>query len=104
MLRKQETDEDRKTVDQSTTTEDNAPLPVPASSPTKGIKRENESNEADNPPNQKAAKLSAGHSPTKSPSVTSTKTTRSATSNSTSKASPTKSDGSQKITSFLKKS
>ena len=98
---KHEADEDRTTVNASTI-EDNAPLPVPASStPSKRIKREHSSIEAeDTPQHTKTAKRPLEHED-ESPTATSKKT-RSATSNSTTKASPTKSDGSQKITSFFK--
>ena len=112
---KKEEDEDRDTVDQSTT-EDNAPLPAPSSidSPTKRVKREHSQDDvAEEAPTTKLAKTSDGpippsvtHSPIKKKTPASApssgKKTRSATSNQTAKASPTKSDGSQKITSFLK--
>ena len=102
---KKEEDEDRKTTDQ-TTTEDNAPLPAPS----RGVKREHswEADAKDAQPS-KAAKTSTPKKPssgapqTSPASTASARKTRSATSNHTAKASPTKSDGSQKITSFLKR-
>ncbi len=96
--------EDRKTVDQSTT-EDNAPLPVPESGETKGgVKRElDDADEGNIAGHSNKSQKTSETSPIKSPIGTERKT-RSATSNGTvAKTSPTKSDGSQKITTFFNK-
>lgn len=107
--------ETRKAIEQNGSTEDNAPLPVPAGSPaakSKGIKREHEPDDTklshddsnNERPAAKMVKTETLHSPEKSPaSTTPSKKTRSATSNMTNKESPVKSDGSQKITDFLKR-
>ena len=99
---KEEADETRLTVDQSST-EDNAPLPVPAGSKAAtSTKREHEADD-DEEHQAKIVKREAEPSLTKSPlPKTPSKKTRSAASNRTVKGSPTKSDGSQKITNFLK--
>jgi hypothetical protein len=99
-------DETRATTDRVEGTEDNAPLPVPAT--PKGIKRER--NEAEDDGNTAAVeppeKMRKAASPAKKASVSPTKTpakkqgTRSATSNG-SAAKTSKGDGSQKITSFF---
>ncbi|KAG8529557.1 uncharacterized protein KY384_006194 [Bacidia gigantensis] len=98
---KQEADETRQTIDHSST-EDNAPLPVPASMPSIGIKREHSEDDKEGP-KTKAIKKQDAATRMKSPPTSPSKKTRSATSNLTAKASPTKADGSQKITNFLKK-
>lgn len=95
---KQETDENRETIDHSGT-EDNAPLPIPKEEETmKGVKRELDDVPDDEPPS-KVAKVSE-----RSPEKIGRKT-RSATSNNT--VSPTKDagkeKGSMKITSFFGK-
>ena len=97
----EESDEQRPTVDQSST-EDNAHLPYPAGSTApKGTKREREVD--DEGPEQKTVKSHDDeHARTGSPQKPTNKKTRSATSNQTARGSPIKSDGSQKITSFLK--
>ncbi|KAH4923518.1 hypothetical protein HBI79_168400 [Parastagonospora nodorum] len=99
-------DETRATTDRVEGTEDNAPLPVPAT--PKGIKRER--NEAEDDGNTAAVeppeKMRKTASPANKASVSPTKTsakkqgTRSATSNG-SAAKTSKGDGSQKITSFF---
>jgi hypothetical protein len=114
-------DEVRATSDRLEGTEDNAPLPVPAtvSSPppgetSRGIKRErsdagdDERGTADGTTAQRRRLSQPGPSPTKGspakPAVRATKKTRSATSNgSAAKGSPAKGDGSRKITSFFSK-
>ena len=92
-------DETRLTVDQSST-EDNAPLPVPAGPKAAiGVKREHKPDSIEEPQAKIVKREAASNSPLpKTPS----KKSRSATSNGTSKGSPIKSDGSQKITNFLK--
>jgi hypothetical protein len=101
--------ETRATTDRVEGTEDNAPLPVPASSEPltneiqKGIKRERNEAEGDSDtavtgPPEKMRKPAPSASPTKSP--TKKQGTRSATSNG-SGAKTSKGDGSQKITSFF---
>jgi hypothetical protein len=109
--------ETRATTDRVEGSEDNAPLPVPATSnpqvddgPT-GIKRERSSEDVDGDtaaaePDHKRNKLAASASPTKSPAKkTSTPAkkqgTRSATSNGSAAKTPSKADGSKKITSFF---
>jgi len=97
-----EEDESRATVEYSST-EDNAPLPVPMDhADKKGVKREHE--EAKDEPAAKAVKREYTHkSPTKSPQKTVGRKSKSATSNGTLKGSAEKSsEGSQKITSFYK--
>lgn len=97
-----EGDESRATVEHSST-EDNAPLPVPTDNVNKnGVKREHE--DAEDGPAAKMVKTEHTHkSATKSPQNTPSRKTRSATSNGTLKGSPAKSsEGSQKITSFYK--
>ncbi len=95
--------EPRATIEHSST-EDNAPLPIP---PTKsaqgGIKREHDANEDDSP-KAKSLRTEVRTTPsTKSPEKTPSKKTRSATNNATLKGSPAKSNsGSQKITNFYK--
>ena len=108
--------EKRETIEQNGCTEDNAPLPVPAGSPaakSQGIKREHEPDDTalshdninDERPAAKMVKTEMLHSPGKSPAnTTPSKKRRSATSNMTNKESPMKSNGSQKITDFLKRS
>ncbi|KAI9712224.1 MAG: hypothetical protein M1812_006959 [Candelaria pacifica] len=93
--------EDRKTINQSTT-EDNAPLPVPQNHDSKaGIKHERDDDDGSDIAS-KSQKISET-SPTKSIPSTERKT-RSATSNGTiAKSSPSKTDGSQKITNFFNK-
>lgn len=111
-------DEDRETVEHEGS-EDNAPLPVPPSTPTKnGIKRQLEQ-ECSDGPEAKAIKLeepvassSINHAEKlKSPlslqkktpeKMVPTKKTRSATTNGTKKISPAKSHGTQQITNFFK--
>ena len=110
---KNEKGEARTTVDHSST-EDNAPLPLPVTLSSKlGLKREHETDideeslqkvglereeksEDDGEPATKSLKTES----TKSPGKTPKKKRRSATKNGTVKGSPTKSKGSQKITSF----
>ncbi|KAI4698699.1 hypothetical protein J4E81_005310 [Alternaria sp. BMP 2799] len=99
-------DETRVTTDRVEGTEDNAPLPMPATSP-KGIKREHDDvndGTAESEPQHKRNKPTASVSPTKSPAKKSTPAkkqgTRSATSNG-SAAKTSKADGSRKITSFF---
>ncbi|KAF2036425.1 DUF159-domain-containing protein [Setomelanomma holmii] len=109
--------ETRATTDRVEGTEDNAPLPVPeapgaqTSEQFKGIKRErseaeDESSTADAEPPHKTRKPAPSASPTKKTVVSPAKSpakkqgTRSATSNG-SAAKTSKSDGSQKITSFF---
>ena len=116
---KKEDDEKRDTADVQTT-EDNAPMPVPASSPPPphGVKREHpddddgEDGDGDDSKNTKAVKQSGQQQaspPTKASSPpTPNRKTRSATNNNmttstATKASPIKSTGSQKITSFFNK-
>ncbi|KAI4709361.1 hypothetical protein J4E89_006110 [Alternaria sp. Ai002NY15] len=101
-----EVDETRDTTDRFEGTEDNAPLPIPATSP-KGIKREHDDvtdGTAESEPQHKRNKPTASVSPTKSPVKKSTPAkkqgTRSATSNG-SAAKTSKADGSRKITSFF---
>lgn len=111
--------EPRATTDRVEGTEDNAPLPVRATSGTpnsgepKGLKREHSEAEdtsgtADAEPPHKALKSAASASPKKQNTASPRKTpakkrgTRSATSNG-SAAKMSKSDGSQKITSFFGK-
>lgn len=99
---KSDNDETRATVEHSST-EDNAPLPIPADhAEKKGIKREHEG--TDDEPVAKINKPENIHvSPKKVAQKTPSKKTRSATSNRTLKGSPAKSsEGSQKITSFYK--
>lgn len=112
-----DTDEPRATTNRVEGTEDNAPLPVPATSGSqtseqpKGIKREHSEAEddgatADAEPPHKLQKPASSASPTKTTIASPTKTpakkqgTRSATSNG-SAAKTTKGDGSKKITSFF---
>lgn len=107
--------EKRETMDQNDSTEDNAPLPVPAGSLTaksQGIKREHKpddsiqphDNSKDERPASKKVKMERPQSVEKSPgSTTASKKTRSATNNMAKRESPMKSDGSQKITDFLKR-
>jgi hypothetical protein len=122
--------ETRETTNQLEGTEDNAPLPIPAGtpsavveSPPKGVKRErsdveDDSGTAAGAPQQKrriaaapgpALMQSPAKTPAKSPARSPTKKsmqskTRSATSNgSAAKGSPVKGDGSRKITSFFGK-
>ena len=121
---KHERSEARTTVDH-TGTEDNAPLPAPATEPSNlDLKRKHESDddkdstaepvkrigskgeeESEDPakPARKSLKTEQ-HVPssTKSPEKTPNSKRRSATKNGTVKDSPTKSDGSQKITNFYK--
>jgi hypothetical protein len=109
--------ETRATTDRVEGTEDNAPLPLPATSEPltneiqKGIKRERNEAEDDSDtaatrPPEKMRKPAASASPTKKTTASPTKTpakkqgTRSATSNG-SAAKFSKGDGSQKITSFF---
>ncbi|KAI4908369.1 hypothetical protein J4E90_008994 [Alternaria incomplexa] len=99
-------DETRDTTDRVEGTEDNAPLPIPATSP-KGIKREHDDvadGNAESEPQHKRNKPTASVSPAKSPAKKSTPAkkqgTRSATSNG-SAAKTSKADGSRKITSFF---
>ena len=99
-------DETRVTTDRVGGTEDNAPLPIPATSP-KGIKREHDDvadGNAESKPQHKRNKPTASVSPAKSPAKKSTPAkkqgTRSATSNG-SAAKTSKADGSRKITSFF---
>jgi putative SOS response-associated peptidase YedK len=109
--------ETRETTNQVQGTEDNAPLPVPATmvgEDLKGIKRErNEADDeedgdtADGAPQQKR-RIAANSAP--SPKRSSAKTrakgakkTRSATTNGNATKSPSKGDGSRKITSFFSK-
>ena len=100
---KEEADETRLTVDQCST-EDNAPLPVPAGSTVAtNTKREHEADDEEEQHQAKIVKKEEEPSPIKSPSSNpQSRKTRSATSNRTTKGSPTKSNGSQKITNFLK--
>lgn len=110
-------DEVRATTDRVEGTEDNAPLPVPAthepqiSETSRGIKRERseaelDSNTAAVEPPEKTRKAAASASPVKKANASPAKTpakkqgTRSATSNG-SAAKTSKGDGSQKITSFF---
>jgi putative SOS response-associated peptidase YedK len=106
-------DETRATTDPVEGTEDNAPLPIPATSASqddepKGIKREHDGDAIDDTadePQHKRSKPLASASPIKSPAKqTSTPAkkqgTRSATSNG-SAAKASKADGSRKITSFF---
>jgi len=96
---KHDEDETRTTIGHSST-EDNAPLPVPASgSATQGVKRQQSSDPCEVGPALKTAKKEA---PPTLKRPTPNKKTRSATNNGTMKKSPMKSDGSQKITNFLK--
>jgi putative SOS response-associated peptidase YedK len=110
---KHDADETRATTDRVEGTEDNAPLPIPATSASqddepKGIKREHDGDAIDDTadePQHKRSKPLASASPTKSPAKqTSTPAkkqgTRSATSNG-SAAKASKADGSRKITSFF---
>ncbi|KAL9104832.1 MAG: hypothetical protein Q9163_000280 [Psora crenata] len=99
---REEAKEKRTPVGQNNT-ENNAPLPIPASvvSRPRANKREHgpeDEREA------KAAKRDVETLPRRSPQKTSGKKMRSATNNGTAKAIPTKRDGSQKITSFLNQS
>jgi len=81
-------------------TEDDAPLPVPASgSVTQGVKRQQSTDPCEVGPALKTAKQEAPPTPKR---PTPNKKTRSATGNGTMKKRPMKSDGSQKITNFLK--
>ena len=83
-------------------TENNAPLPIPATaSKSPGPKRECEVGEDDKPP-AKAVKTEAQATPTKPLDKTPSKKTRSATSNGTLKGRVVKGNGSQKITNFFK--
>jgi putative SOS response-associated peptidase YedK len=116
----QDDGETRATTDHVESTEDNAPLPVPAkseeaTSAARGIKREHDDQEhgnenassrtADCEPDKKRSRRTASASPIKTP-VKRTSTpakkqgTRSATSNG-SAAKTSKADGSRKITSFF---
>ncbi|KNG49775.1 duf159 domain-containing protein [Stemphylium lycopersici] len=111
---KHDADEHRATTDRVQGTEDNAPLPVPATSASqlanesKAIKREHDEhvnrNTTEDEPHHKRKKPSAPASPSKGPVNKSTPTkkqgTRSATSNG-SAAKTSKTDGSQKITAFF---
>lgn len=109
--------ESRATTDRVEGTEDNAPLPVEETSDaqdnlaTRGIKREH-SNEvvtggtADAEPEAKRIKPAPSASPTKSPvkklsTPAKKQGTRSATSNGSAAKTPSKADGSRKITSFF---
>ena len=100
---KKDADEKRDTAD-ANTTEDNAPMPVPASSPpSHDLKREHSDDGEVDGKSAKAAKQSELQTSPRQPSPQARKT-RSATSNNTaSKGSPAKSFGSQKITSFFNK-
>ena len=112
---KHDANETRETIDQNGSTEDNAPLPVLAGSSaarSQGTKREHEADDANSTsqnsdgeqPASKVVKKETPHSPETSPSSTTpSKKTRSARSNMSNKGSPIKSDGSQKITDFLKR-
>lgn len=115
--------ETRETTNRVEGTEDNAPLPIPATQPTRvadasrGIKRErSEGTDEDDDtaagvsPKKRTSIMSQtppGQSPKKShakPAVKTTKKARSATTNgSAAKGSTVKSDGSRKITSFFGK-
>lgn len=101
-----EHDEERKcaTIDQSTT-ENNAPLPVPASMPAStGSKREHDqvADHDEDQPKAKAVKRELQASPIKLSEKTIPQKMKSATNNGTKKGSSVKSDGSQKITNFYK--
>lgn len=106
-----ESDDKRETVDQSST-EDNAPLPIPPSTtPKSGSKRGHEdvSTQGDESPKHKSSKNedvkepSIEHISTGIPDMASAGKLRSATSNGT-KGSPVKAgDGSHRITSFFNK-
>lgn len=104
--------ETRVTTDRVQGTEDNAPLPVGKTSEVfggepKGIKRErSDEDTAHDEPVQKRAKPAPFASPTKSPakkmsSPAKKQGTRSATSNGSAAKTPSKADGSRKITSFF---
>ncbi|CAN9172677.1 unnamed protein product [Alternaria alternata] len=100
-------DETRATTDRVETTEDNAPLPVPGTCESKGIKREHEDEDmvASSAEGEPRSKRIAIASPTKSlAKKTSTPAkkqgTRSATSNG-SAAKTSKTDGTRKITAFF---
>ena len=109
-------DETRATTDRVESTEDNAPLPIPATPgqaklESKGIKREHDDEDAtdngtESEPQNKRNKPTASASPVTKSSVKKTSTpakkqgTRSATSNG-SAAKTSKADGSRKITSFF---
>ncbi|KAH7348006.1 hypothetical protein BKA66DRAFT_432732 [Pyrenochaeta sp. MPI-SDFR-AT-0127] len=109
--------ESRATADRVEGTEDNAPLPVPVETNShlgdepKGIKRERseehvQGGTADAGPQAKRSKPTRFASPTKSPAkkpATPAKKqgTRSATSNGSAAKTPSKADGSRKITSFF---
>ncbi|KAL1794494.1 hypothetical protein ACET3X_007915 [Alternaria dauci] len=100
-------DEMRATTDRVETTEDNAPLPVPGPSESKGIKREHEDEEtvASSAEGEPRRKRIATASPTKSPAKkvstpAKKQGTRSATSNG-SAAKTSKADGTRKITAFF---
>ena len=110
-MEEHESDDKRETVDQSST-EDNAPLPVPLSTtPKSGSKRGHEdvSMQGDESPKHKSSKNedvkepSTGHISTRIPDMASAGKLRSATSNGT-KGSPVKAgDGSHRITNFFNK-
>jgi hypothetical protein len=107
-------DETRATTDRVETTEDNAPLPVPETCESKGIKREHEDEEmvassaegeprskriATAPPTKSLAKKTS--TPEKKTSTPAKKQgTRSATSNG-SAAKTSRTDGTRKITAFF---
>ena len=95
-------DETNLTMDHNST-EDNAPLPIPAGSKeATGVKRELKTDGIEEP-RAKVVKREGEYPSSKSPLPKSpSKKKRSATSNGTERGSPIKSDGSQKITSFLK--
>lgn len=113
---KYERGEARTTVDH-TSTEDNAPLPAPATEPSKlDMKRKHESDDDTiaeplkkeersgdhGAPARKSLRTESHATSTESPEKTPNTKRRSATNNGTAKAGPTKSDGSQKITNFYK--
>ena len=95
---KGEADEKRMTVDQNSS-EDNAPLPIPASEipMSRGIKREHAIEDKDD---SKVKFVKRGVE-NKSSQETPGRKTRSATNNGTAKTSPIKRKGSQKITAFM---
>ncbi|KAL6703653.1 hypothetical protein ACN47E_009427 [Coniothyrium glycines] len=109
--------ETRVTMDRMEGSEDNAPIPVPASSNTQkghgpaGIKRERgdedvHGDKTDAEPEHKRSKLLASASPVKSPAKKKStpakkQGTKSATSNGSAAKTPSKADGSKKITSFF---
>ena len=101
-------DDKRETVDQSST-EDNAPMPVPPSTTPKKRGHEDVSTQGDQSPEHKVSKHedvkepSIGHLSKRIPDTVSAGKLRSATSNGT-KGSPDKAgDGSHRITSFFTK-